>query len=130
MGPPLPPQLDPLWFDTKAVGTSYYRANLDAIMADAPTSYVFDGAIIDDGWKRLPVELTLRAEPRNRHDPRAVKVLFGRRQIGHVPHTDLDAVHAIFKRRQLRRGVAVPGLIHGSGETPYGVRYTLGALRQ
>jgi hypothetical protein len=112
------PSLRPYDYDSEVAGESFYREALEAIMADVEPG--------DDGWRHLPAELTLIADPRNRHDRRAVKVMAGHRQLGHIPRAELDWFHRTLPRRHLRRGINVPGLIYGSGEVPYAVRYHLG----
>ena len=100
------------------VGESFYRDTLDDIMRAVEPD--------EDGWRHLEVTLTLIADPANPHDRNAIKVLYRGHQVGHIARTETDWVRSKVRRRRLRRGVNVPGLILGTGEElPYGARYRL-----
>lgn len=104
-------------YSQHVVGESFYRSTLNELMATVDPD--------DDGWRHLEVTLTLVADPANPHDRYAIKVMCRGRQVGHIPRDETHWFHANVRRRRLRRGVTVPGLILGTGEKPYGVRYRL-----
>lgn len=101
-------------FNGEVVGESHYGRPLRKIMRRAKPD--------QNGWRSRHLILTLKAEPRNKHDRDAIAVMYGKRQIGYVPSEETALIRQQFGKRKVRRGINRPGIIMGK-DGNFGARY-------